>query len=53
LINHETIENFLLNNGLESENLKDDECIEEKYFTNINYRKIKKKISGRNSKSKN
>ena len=43
LINHETIENFLLNNGLESENLKDDECIEEKYFTNINYRKIKKK----------
>ena len=44
LINHETIENFLLNNGLESENLKDDECIEEKYFTNINYRKIKKKL---------
>ena len=44
MINHETIENFLLNNGLESENLKDDECIEEKYFTNINYRKIKKKL---------
>jgi cell division protein FtsA len=43
-INQETIENFLINNPLESKNLKEDEYIEEKHFANINYRKIKKKL---------
>ena len=43
-INDDIIHLILSDRIFENNNLKDDELLEEKYFTNINYRKIKKRL---------
>tara|TARA_X000000368_G_scaffold398687_1_gene368941 strand:+ start:1094 stop:2293 length:1200 start_codon:yes stop_codon:yes gene_type:complete len=43
-INHEVIEKILLDKFSKNKNFEDNELLEEKYFTQGNYRKIRKKL---------
>jgi len=43
-INHEIVERILSDKSFENKNFEDNEFLEEKYFTQGNYRKIRKKL---------